>query len=126
MKVDFDGYYNAVFCFSQEELRLLRTQAEKAHYRRGDNKNTLDFGDFKIIEYYLGGDSHRYFIVIEGDSKEFKITPTQHTTMNVIFMKLYHNYYRERFKSEIDKTCKAVGRWKYNLEKENKSIENNA
>lgn len=35
MKVDFDGYYNAVFCFSQEELRLLRTQAEKAQYRRG-------------------------------------------------------------------------------------------
>lgn len=41
-------------------------------------------------------------------------------------MKFYHEYYRNQFKDEIDGTCKAVGKWKYNLEKENKSTENNA
>lgn len=112
--------------FSQEELRLLRNTANKAKYDKKGNESTLDFGDFKLIQYYLGFDNHRYFISVDSHDKEFEITPTQYDTINVIFMKFYHEYYRNQFKSEIDGTCKAVGRWKYNLEKENKSTENNA
>lgn len=126
MKVDFKGYYKSVFCFSQEELRLLRNNASKAKYILRGSKATLDFDDFKLIQYHLGFDNHRYFISVDSHDKEFEITPTQYDTINVIFMKFYHEYFRNQWKSEIDGTCKAVGRWKYNLEKENKSTENNA
>lgn len=126
MKVDFKGYYSSVFCFSQEELRLLRNNADKAKYDHRGSKATLDFGDFKLIQYHMGYDNHRYFISVDSQDKEFEISPTQYNTVQNIFMKFYHEYFRNQWKSEIDKTCKAVGRWKYNLEKENKSTENNA
>ena len=126
MKVDFKSYYESVFYFSQEELRLLRNNSNKAKYVVKDSKATLDFGAFKIVQYHLGGDSHRYFISVDYQYKEFEISPTQKNTMDNIFMKFYHEYYRNRYKTEIDRACKAVGKWKYNLEKENKSTENNA
>lgn len=126
MKVDFKGYYNSVFCFSQEELRLLRNNADKAKYDHRGSKATLDFGDFKLIQYHMGYDNHRYFISVDSHDKEFEISPTQYNTVQNIFMKFHHEYFRNQWKSEIDKTCKAVGRWKYNLEKENKSTENDA
>lgn len=126
MKVDFKGYYNSVFCFSQEELRLLRNNASKANYDIQGSKATLDFGDFKIVQYHLGFDNHRYFISVDSNDKDFEISKTQYNTIDNIFMKFYHEHYRDQFKTEIDKTCKAVGRWKYNLDKENRSTENNA
>lgn len=92
MKVDFKGYYNSVFCFSQEELRLLRNNADKAKYDHRGSKATLDFGDFKLIQYHMGYDNHRYFISVDSHDKEFEISPTQYNTVQNIFMKFYHEY----------------------------------